>query len=151
VQTDRDHQLKNKEGESVKAWLTMGEVVAVHIDKAMIQTASISPRWQNRSCVQDADYFTVKPEDMFEMVSRTEQAQPRKDRLPVHWASAGRSSDRTPVHATPFVQPDRQASSASALAVPADTNANGDIFGGWLLSQMDVGGGSRPRSPNTAR
>src|SRR6201986_2152965 len=26
-------------------------------------------------------------------------------------------------------------------AMPADTNANGDIFGGWLLSQMDVGGG----------
>src|SRR5204863_10164769 len=27
------------------------------------------------------------------------------------------------------------------LAMPADTNASGDIFGGWLLSQMDVGGG----------
>src|SRR5246500_4307825 len=27
------------------------------------------------------------------------------------------------------------------LAMPADTNANGDIFGGWLLAQMDVGGG----------
>src|ERR1700733_5409571 len=27
------------------------------------------------------------------------------------------------------------------MAMPADTNANGDIFGGWLLSQMDVGGG----------
>jgi acyl-CoA thioesterase YciA len=26
-------------------------------------------------------------------------------------------------------------------AMPADTNANGDIFGGWLLSQMDLGGG----------
>src|SRR6187402_2789880 len=26
------------------------------------------------------------------------------------------------------------------LAMPADTNANGDIFGGWLLSQMDIGG-----------
>ncbi len=25
--------------------------------------------------------------------------------------------------------------------MPADTNANGDIFGGWLLSQMDLGGG----------
>jgi acyl-CoA thioesterase YciA len=25
--------------------------------------------------------------------------------------------------------------------MPADTNQNGDIFGGWLLSQMDVGGG----------
>src|ERR1700744_3196468 len=27
------------------------------------------------------------------------------------------------------------------LAMPADANANGDIFGGWLLSQMDLGGG----------
>ena len=28
------------------------------------------------------------------------------------------------------------------LAMPADTNPNGDIFGGWLLAQMDIGGGS---------
>ena len=26
------------------------------------------------------------------------------------------------------------------IARPADTNSNGDIFGGWLLSQMDLGG-----------
>ncbi len=26
------------------------------------------------------------------------------------------------------------------IAMPADTNSNGDIFGGWLLSQMDIGG-----------
>ena len=26
------------------------------------------------------------------------------------------------------------------LAMPADTNANGDIFVGWLMSQMDIGG-----------
>jgi acyl-CoA thioesterase YciA len=26
-------------------------------------------------------------------------------------------------------------------AMPADTNANGDIFGGWLMSQMDMGAG----------
>ncbi|VFP79973.1 acyl-CoA thioester hydrolase YciA [Candidatus Erwinia haradaeae] len=26
------------------------------------------------------------------------------------------------------------------LAMPANTNANGDIFGGWLMSQMDIGG-----------
>ena len=26
------------------------------------------------------------------------------------------------------------------LAMPADTNANGNIFGGWLMSQMDLGG-----------
>lgn len=27
------------------------------------------------------------------------------------------------------------------LAMPADTNPSGDIFGGWVLSQMDVAGG----------
>lgn len=27
------------------------------------------------------------------------------------------------------------------LAMPADTNQNGDIFGGWLLGQMDIAGG----------
>jgi acyl-CoA thioesterase YciA len=28
------------------------------------------------------------------------------------------------------------------IAMPADANANGDIFGGWVLSQMDLAGGS---------
>ena len=28
-----------------------------------------------------------------------------------------------------------------ALAMPADTNPAGDIFGGWLMSQMDIAGG----------
>ncbi len=27
------------------------------------------------------------------------------------------------------------------LAMPKDSNPNGDIFGGWILSQMDIGGG----------
>jgi acyl-CoA thioesterase YciA len=27
------------------------------------------------------------------------------------------------------------------IAMPSDTNANGDIFGGWVLSQMDQAGG----------
>ena len=26
-------------------------------------------------------------------------------------------------------------------AMPADTNATGDIFGGWLMGQVDIGGG----------
>lgn len=26
------------------------------------------------------------------------------------------------------------------MAMPADTNPNGDIFGGWIMSQMDLGG-----------
>lgn len=27
------------------------------------------------------------------------------------------------------------------IAMPKDTNANGDIFGGWLVSQMDLAAG----------
>ncbi|HKY94252.1 MAG TPA: acyl-CoA thioesterase, partial [Kiloniellales bacterium] len=27
------------------------------------------------------------------------------------------------------------------LAMPADANPNGDVFGGWVLSQMDLAGG----------
>ncbi|RYU47401.1 acyl-CoA thioester hydrolase YciA [Aliivibrio finisterrensis] len=27
------------------------------------------------------------------------------------------------------------------LSMPADTNANGDIFGGWIMSQLDLAGG----------
>ncbi|MDA0367473.1 MAG: acyl-CoA thioesterase [Proteobacteria bacterium] len=28
------------------------------------------------------------------------------------------------------------------MAMPGDANANGDIFGGWVLSQMDLAGGA---------
>ena len=27
------------------------------------------------------------------------------------------------------------------IPMPADLNANGDVFGGWVLSQMDIAGG----------
>lgn len=30
--------------------------------------------------------------------------------------------------------------SIRVLAMPADTNSAGDIFGGWLMSQMDIAG-----------
>jgi acyl-CoA thioesterase YciA len=29
-----------------------------------------------------------------------------------------------------------------AIAMPADANPSGDIFGGWLLAQMDLAGGT---------
>lgn len=32
------------------------------------------------------------------------------------------------------------APSLIAIAMPADTNPSGDVFGGWLLSQMDLAG-----------
>jgi len=38
-------------------------------------------------------------------------------------------------------QPKRDAE-LRTIAMPADTNAYGDIFGGWLLAQMDLAAGS---------
>ncbi len=29
----------------------------------------------------------------------------------------------------------------TVVAMPADTNPSGDIFGGWILAQMDIAGG----------
>ena len=48
----------------------------------------------------------------------------------------------TQVHAPPTTETEPRGDLCiRTLAMPADTNANGDIFGGWLLSQMDIGGG----------
>ena len=37
------------------------------------------------------------------------------------------------------------------IAMPADANANGDIFGGWLVSQMDLGGAVLARATAQSR
>jgi acyl-CoA thioesterase YciA len=51
-------------------------------------------------------------------------------------------TDTTAVHAPPSTETEPNGDLCTrALAMPADTNQNGDIFGGWLLSQMDLAGG----------
>jgi flavin reductase (DIM6/NTAB) family NADH-FMN oxidoreductase RutF len=62
-------QLKAADGRKVNGWLTLGEVVAVYIDKAMIrdgvyQTALARPIVR---AGRKGDYFEIKLEDMFEM------------------------------------------------------------------------------------
>ncbi len=42
------------------------------------------------------------------------------------------------IDSTPLPQGDL---ALQTVAMPKDTNASGDIFGGWLLSQMDIAGG----------
>lgn len=37
------------------------------------------------------------------------------------------------------------------IAMPADTNSNGDMFGGWLVSQMDLGGAIFARNISRSR
>ncbi len=45
--------------------------------------------------------------------------------------------DPTDVEAMPTEQP-----AIRTIAMPADTNPAGDIFGGWLMSQMDLAAGN---------
>jgi acyl-CoA thioesterase YciA len=42
------------------------------------------------------------------------------------------SADRPPANLAPAIR---------TIAMPADANSNGDIFGGWMMSQMDLAGG----------
>jgi flavin reductase (DIM6/NTAB) family NADH-FMN oxidoreductase RutF len=70
MQTDADHPAAGANGEKAQAWLTLGEVVAVHIDKAMIkdgvyQTGLARPIVR---AGRRGDYFEIKPENMFEMI-----------------------------------------------------------------------------------
>ena len=62
-------ELKGANGAGVNAFLTMGEVVAIHIDKTLIvdgvyQTAMAGPILR---AGRRGDYFHIKQENMFEM------------------------------------------------------------------------------------
>ena len=41
--------------------------------------------------------------------------------------------------------------SLKVIAMPADTNWNGDVFGGWLVSQMDLAGAVHARPISQGR
>lgn len=43
---------------------------------------------------------------------------------------------------TPPATPDSQDLVIRTIAMPADTNPSGDIFGGWLMAQMDLAAGN---------
>jgi flavin reductase (DIM6/NTAB) family NADH-FMN oxidoreductase RutF len=62
-------QLQGADGAKAEAWLTIGEVVAIHIDKRLIkdgvyQTALAHPILR---AGRRGDYFEVRPDAMFEM------------------------------------------------------------------------------------
>jgi acyl-CoA thioesterase YciA len=46
---------------------------------------------------------------------------------------SAQSASREPPSSAPLIR---------VVAMPADANPNGDIFGGWLLAQMDLAGGN---------
>jgi flavin reductase (DIM6/NTAB) family NADH-FMN oxidoreductase RutF len=63
-------RLKGADGRDAQAWLTFGEVVAVHIDKAFItdgvyNTALAHPIAR---AGRRGDYFEMTPATMFQMV-----------------------------------------------------------------------------------
>ncbi len=53
---------------------------------------------------------------------------------------AGTDASSSPAPASP-----RGEVSIRTIAMPADTNPAGDIFGGWLMAQMDLAGGTFAR------
>ena len=62
-------QLQGADGKKAEAWLTLGEVVAVHIDKNFIrdgvyQTALARPIVR---AGRKGDYFEIRPDALFEM------------------------------------------------------------------------------------
>ena len=72
-------RLKGADGQAAEAWLTIGEVVCVHIDKALLkegvyQTALAHPILR---AGRMGDYIEVRPDAMFEM---------RRPGWPLPWA-----------------------------------------------------------------
>ncbi len=51
-------------------------------------------------------------------------------------------------HATPLMAPPTLPDGAQlvlrVMPMPADANANGDIFGGWIMAQVDIAGAVLP-------
>jgi acyl-CoA thioesterase YciA len=59
-------------------------------------------------------------------------------------------SDTRPPLAPPPTEPHGELV-IRTIAMPADTNPNGDIFGGWLMSQMDLGAAIYARNLSRSR
>lgn len=49
--------------------------------------------------------------------------------------------ENTPTNPAKTPNKPRGELTVSTVAMPADANPSGDIFGGWILSQMDIAGG----------
>ena len=52
--------------------------------------------------------------------------------------------DKPVIRMAPAVLPDGAELVLSKLPMPADANANGDIFGGWIMAQVDLAGAVLP-------
>src|SRR5574337_1818177 len=58
------------------------------------------------------------------------------------------SADATATRAAPLTGPTRLPDGAElvlrVIPLPADVNSNGDVFGGWLMAQVDMAGAVLP-------
>lgn len=63
-------QLKGADGQKAEAWLTLGEIVAVHIDKAFIRDGVYHTELARpiARAGRRGDYFEMTPDTMFEMM-----------------------------------------------------------------------------------
>jgi flavin reductase (DIM6/NTAB) family NADH-FMN oxidoreductase RutF len=63
-------QLQGANGEKAQAWLTLGEVVGIHIDKAMVKDGVYQTQLARpiARAGRKGDYFVMTPETMFEMI-----------------------------------------------------------------------------------
>ncbi|MDE2607263.1 MAG: acyl-CoA thioesterase [Burkholderiales bacterium] len=49
-----------------------------------------------------------------------------------------------PAHPAPTAPPSDKELVLKVIPMPADTNGNGDIFGGWVMAQVDLAGSVLP-------
>ena len=56
----------------------------------------------------------------------------------------GPSTPATPRLTGPLSLPDGSELVMRVMPMPADVNANGDVFGGWIMAQVDVAGAVLP-------
>jgi acyl-CoA thioesterase YciA len=63
---------------------------------------------------------------------------------PSHMTSNATESSRSHVLARPDSVHDEAELVMRVMPMPADANANGDIFGGWIMAQVDLAGAVLP-------
>ncbi|MCE4556310.1 acyl-CoA thioesterase [Roseateles cellulosilyticus] len=51
----------------------------------------------------------------------------------------------------PHLQPYQRVLVLRVMPMPADSNANGDIFGGWIMAQVDIAGSILPAKLSRGR
>lgn len=59
-------------------------------------------------------------------------------------SNPGGGHDETPASIGPLCLPNDRQLVLRVMPMPADANGNGDIFGGWIMAQVDIAGAVLP-------